>query len=197
MRTEGIISNSITKEIRLKGHQTIRFAADGFSILVSDASYKPVFLKQYFYDPLVPVSSFPAECGRILEELKLLEFEGESLIILDSLSATVVPEQLFRASDARLLLSEAAQVKESDLVSHRFIKDRDLNIIFAIPAEIENLKGMFHGKVHVLHTTECLISLSDQVQACDHQRGFILAEVQQHSLEILVIQEDRVRLINQ
>lgn len=196
MQTEGIISNSITKDIRLNGHQTIRFSTDGFSILVSDASYKPVFLKQYFYDPSVPTSSFPSECGRILEEEKLLEFEGESLIILDSLSATLVPDQLFNESDASLILAEATQMNKSDLVSHRLIRDRDLNIVFAIPSEIEDLKGMFSDKVQVIHTAECLLSLSDQVQASDHQRGFILAEVQQHSLEILVIQEDRVRLIN-
>jgi uncharacterized protein DUF3822 len=196
MQTEGIISDSITKEIRLKGHQTIRFSADGFSILISDASYKPVFLKQYLYDTSVPASIFPIECGRILEELKLLSFKGETVLILDSLSATVVPEQLFNESDSGILLAKSAPLEESELVSHRYIRDRDLNILFAIPTEIEDLKSKIDGKVLILHTAECLLSLSDQVQASDHQRGFILAEVQKQSLELLVIQEDRVSLLN-
>jgi len=196
MQTEGIISNSISKENRLKGHQTIRFSADGFSILVSDASYKPVFLKQYFYDLSVPASSYPAECGRILEELDLLNFEGESVILLDSLSATSVPEQLFDESNVGLLLAGATQVNESDQLNHRYIRDRNLYILYAIPSEIEELKGRIKGKVQILHASESLLSLSDQVQASDHQRGFILAEVQNKSLEILVIQEDRVKLMN-
>ena len=196
MQTEGIISNSITKDIRLNGHQTIRFSADGFSILVSDASYKPVFLKKYAYELSVPTSIYPAECGRILDELQLLDFEGETVIIMDSQSATVVPDQLFNESDSRLILAKAADLDESEEVRHRYIRDRDLDIIFAIPAEIEDLKQKISGRVQILHTSECLLSLSDQVQASDHQRGFILAEVQKQSLEILVIQEDRVRLLN-
>ena len=56
----------------------------------------------------------------------------------------------------------------------------------------KDLKNKIDGKVLILHTAECLLSLSDQVQASDHQRGFILAEAQKQSLEILVIQEDRV-----
>ncbi len=196
MQTEGIISNSITKDIRLNGHQTIRFSADGFSILVSDASYKPVFLKKYAYELSVPTSIYPAECGRILDELQLLDFEGETVIIMDSQSATVVPDQLFNESDSRLILAKAADLDESEEVRHRYIRDRDLDIIFAIPTEIEDLKQKISGRVQILHTSECLLSLSDQVQASDHQRGFILAEVQKQSLEILVIQEDRVRLLN-
>ncbi|MCP4310833.1 MAG: DUF3822 family protein [Bacteroidetes bacterium] len=196
MQVEGIISNPITQDIRLKGHQTIRFSADGFSILVSDASYKPVFLKQYVYDPSVPASIFPAECGRILDEIQLLDFEGETVIILDSLSATIVPEQLFHESDSRILLTKAAEVDESALVSHRYIGDRDLNILYTLTAEMDDLKGKINGPVQIIHTSECLLSLSDQVQASDHQRGFILAEVQNQTLEILVIQEDRVRLLN-
>jgi hypothetical protein len=196
MQVEGIISNSITQDIRLKGHQAIRFSADGFSILVSDASYKPIFLKQYFYDSSVPVSIFPAECGRILDELLLLDFEGETVFILDTQAATIIPKQLFSESDSRAMLEKAAEVQEDEILSHRFIRDRDLNILYAITPELENLKNKISGKVHILHPSECILSLSDQVQASDHQRGFFLIEVQKHTLEILVIQKDRVRLMN-
>lgn len=196
MQVEGIISNSITQDIRLKGHQAIRFSADGFSILVSDASYKPVFLKQYFYDSSVPVSIFPAECGRILDELLLLDFEGETVFILDTQAATIVPKQLFSESDCREMLENAAEVQEDEIVGHRFIRDRDLNILYAITPELENLKNKISGKVQILHPSECLLSLADQVKASDHQRGFLLIEVQKHTLEILVIQKDKVRLMN-
>ncbi len=196
MQVEGIISNSITNDIRLKGHQAIRFSADGFSILVSDASYKPVFLKQYLYDKSVPASMFPAECGRILSELQLLDFEGETAFILDFQAATLVPRQLFEEKDKKSLLENAIDLQENDEVSHRYIRDRDLNILFALTPELDKLKEKISGRVQILHISECLISLSDQVQASDHQRGFILIEVQNHSLEILVIQKDRIRLMN-
>ncbi len=54
-----------------------------------------------------------------------------------------------------------------------------------LAAELENLEDKICGRVQILHTSECLLSLSDQVQASDHQRGFILLEVQKHTLEIL------------
>lgn len=196
MQAEGIISNSITQDIRLKGHQTVRFSTDGFSLLVSDASYKPIFLKQYFYDSSVAESIFPAECGRVLDELQLLDFEGETVFILDSLSATVVPQQIFNDSYKHSILGKVVEISESAIVKHRYIRDRDLSIIFSTSSELEDLKGKIRGNVEILHTSECLISLSDQVQASDHQRGFILAEVQKHTLEILHIQEDRLRLLN-
>ncbi|MFO7669611.1 MAG: DUF3822 family protein [Bacteroidales bacterium] len=196
MQVEGIISNSITQEIRLKGHQAIRFSADGFSILISDASYKPVYLKQFYYDSSVPASKFPAECARILEDQHLLDFKGETVFILDSLSSTVVPEQLFNPSDSRSMLEKTAEVAETDIVAHRYIRDRDLNILYTITPDLENLKEKISGRVQILHASECLLSLSDQVQASDHQRGFILLEVQKYTLEILIIQKDRVTLMN-
>ena len=97
MQVDGIISNTITQDIRLKGHQSIRFSPDGFSILISDASYRPVFLKQFSFDSDIRKDQLPAECGRILGEYQLLSFEGETVLILDSLAVTVLPK-LFKAS---------------------------------------------------------------------------------------------------
>jgi hypothetical protein len=39
-------------------------------------------------------------------------------------------------------------------------------------------------------------SLADQVQASDHQRGFLLAEVQARTLYLLVIRGDHILLLN-
>lgn len=196
MQIEGIISNSISQEIRLKGHLAIRFSTDGFSILVSDASFKPVFLKHYLYDASVPASMFPSECSRILNELDLLEFQGETVFILDSQAATLVPRQLFDEADARAMLANAIELQEEDLVNYRNIRDRDLNIVYAYGPELDKLKEKITGRVQILHISECVLSLSDQIQASDHQRGFVLVEVQKHSLQILIIQKDKVRLIN-
>jgi hypothetical protein len=77
MQLSSVISNSITQDIRLKGHQSIRLSADGFSVLVSDASYAPVYLKQYTSESEVPEKELISECGRILDEDGLLSFEGE------------------------------------------------------------------------------------------------------------------------
>lgn len=196
MQIEGIISNSITQEIRLKGHLAIRFSTDGFSILVSDASFKPVFLKHYLYDSSVPEAIYPSECSRILHDLELLDFQGETVFILDSQAVTLIPRQLFDEDDARSMLEHAAGIEEQDQVCHRNIRDRDLNIVYACGPELQKLKEKIVGRVQVLHISECILSLADQIQASDHQRGFVLLEVQKHSLQILIIQKDRVRLIN-
>ncbi len=196
MQVDSIISNTITKDIRLKGHQSIRFALDGFSILVSDASYRPVYLKKYTFEPSVTPDQHPSECTRILKESGLLSFEGETVIILDSRAFTVVPEPFFAATSDRSILEKATTLKDSDLVYHRFIKNRNFNVVYAISEEIETLKNSFSGNVNVLHSSECLVSLSDQVKSSDHQRGVIIADVQPFSLDIVVIREDHVHLLN-
>jgi hypothetical protein len=196
MQAEGIISNPVSQDIRLKGHQSIRFNPDGFSVLVSDASYRPVFLKQYVYDRSVPVTTFPSECGRVLKEHQLQEFEGETVLIVDSEAVTVIPAQFFGELQARPLLEKAATLEGSEHVAFRFVRERNLYIVFAYTAGIDELKGQIKGDVQIIHAAECLISLSDQVQASDHQRGFVLAEVQPCTLGLLVIQEDGIKLLN-
>ena len=95
MQVDSIISNPITEEIRSKGHQSIRFAPDGFSVLVSDASYRPVYLTQFVYDISVPKNLHAGECERILNENELLTFEGETIFIVDSAAITTIPRQCF------------------------------------------------------------------------------------------------------
>jgi hypothetical protein len=196
METEGIISNPVTQDIRLKGHQSIRLAADGFSILVSDASYKPILLKHFYYEAHVPYSSLPGECARILEEMELLDFEGETVIILDNGPFVAVPESFLNEENDRILLEKAATVEAGDRVEHRFILDRHLFLIYACSPSLDTLVEQIKGKVRIIHCAECMNSLADQVQASDHQRGFLLAEVQNRTLHLLVIREDQIILLN-
>ncbi|MEN8156696.1 MAG: DUF3822 family protein [Bacteroidota bacterium] len=193
---EGIISNSVSQDIKNKGHLSIRFAPDRFSILVSDASYRPVLLKEYRSDASVPASKLPVECSRILDELQLLSFEGETVFIMDTSAVSLVPDQFFSEETARSLLDKTIPLEETDRVDHRHIRDRHLHILFAYPAELDQLKAQIKGKVNIIHTAECMISLSDQIQASDHQRGFFLADVQLQTLDLLVIREDGIRLQN-
>jgi len=196
MQVDGIISNTISQDIRLKGHQSIRFAQDGFSILISDASYSPVFLKQFSFDTDIQKDQLPAECGRILEEYQLLSFEGETVLILDTLAVTVIPKQFFDESQKRDVLAKACDLKNSDQVYHRYIKARKFFLTYAVTQEIEALKERFTGDVKVIHSSECLLSLADQVKSSDHQRGVMVADVQPYSLDILCVQEDQIKLLN-
>jgi hypothetical protein len=196
MQVDGIISNTITEDIRLKGHQSIRFASDGFSVLISDASYRPVFLKQFSFDSDIQKDQLPSECGRILEEYQLLSFEGETVLILDSLAVTVIPKQFFDESQNRVLLEKANHLKDNDQVYHRYIKARKFFLIYGVSKEIEALKQRFTGDVKVIHSSECLLSLADQVKSSDHQRGVMVADVQPYSLDILFVQEDQIKLLN-
>jgi len=196
MHVERVISNSITQDIRLKGHQSIRFAPDGFSVLISDSAYAPVFLKQYTFDDTVPVDELVSECVRILDEAGLLSFDGETVLITDSMAATLLPRQFFNVDRNREILEKICTLDKSDRVFDRSIKNRDLHLAFAVPEKIIGFGNRFAGDVKILHTAECLLSLSDQVKASDHQRGAVLAEVQAHTMDILVIARDRVQLLN-
>ncbi|MEN8203324.1 MAG: DUF3822 family protein [Bacteroidota bacterium] len=196
MQSDSIISNTISQDIRQKGHQSIRFAPDGFSVLISDASYSPVYLRHYSFDSPVQADQLSAEYGRILEESELLTFEGETVFIVDSLALTVVPKAFFNETQSKALLDKAAKIKESDRIYHRFIKTRNFFVLFAVSEEIEALKKLFTGEVKIIHASECILSLADQVKSSDHQRGLIAVDVQKYTLDILVIQEDQIRLLN-
>ncbi|RLD49989.1 MAG: hypothetical protein DRI97_17490 [Bacteroidetes bacterium] len=196
MQVESVISNSITQDIRLKGHQSIRFAPDGFSVLISDASYTPVYLKQYKFEGSVPVEELVTECGRILDEDGLLSFEGETVLITDSMAVTLLPRQFFNVDKNREILEKICSLDKNDRVFDRIVKNRDFHMIYAVPDKIIGLGNRFAGDVKILHMAECLLSLSDQVKASDHQRGVLMAEVQDHTLDILVIVGDRVQLLN-
>ncbi len=196
MQVDSVISNSITQDIRLKGHQSIRFAPDGFSVLVSDASYTPVYLKEYTFETSLPVEELVSECGRILDEAGLLSFEGETVLITDSMAVTLLPKQFFNVDKNREILEKVCALNKSDRVFDRSIKNRNFHLVFAVPDKVIGLGNRFAGEVKILHTAECLLSLSDQVKASDHQRGVLMAEVQVHTLDILVISGDQVRLLN-
>jgi len=196
MQAVSVISNSITQDIRLKGHQSIRFAPDGFVVLISDASYTPVYLKQFSFNSIVPIDELIAECSRILDEEGLLSFEGETVLITDSLAATLLPRQFVDVDKNREILEKICSLDKTDRVFDRSIKTRNFHLIFAVPEKIIGLGNRFAGDVKILHSAECLLSLSDQVKASDHQRGVVMTEVQDHTLDILVIAEDRVLLLN-
>ena len=195
MQVDSVISNTISQDIRLKGHQSIRFSPDGFSLLVSDASYKPVLLKQYVYDASVTEEKHPSECRRVLEELELLNFEGETVFIVDSPAFTLIPAQFYNPELDRQFLEKSSTLSDSDLTYSRYLRNRNLYILFSVSREIEELKNHMED-TRIIHASECLVSLSDQVQASDHQRGAVLAEVQPYTLALLVIQEDGIRLLN-
>lgn len=196
MQVDSVISNSITQDIRLKGHQSIRFAPDGFSVLISDTAYTPVYLKQYTFETSVTREELFAECGRILDEDGLFSFEGETILITDSMAGTLLPKQFFNVDKNREILEKVCALDKHDRVFDRFIKTRGFYLVFAVPDKIIGLGNRFAGDVKILHTAECLLSLSDQVKASDHQRGVLLAEVQTHTMDILVISGDKVLLLN-
>ncbi len=196
MHVDSVISNSITQDVRLKGHQSIRFGPDGFSVLTSDASYTPVYLKQYTLSGPVSIEELATECGRILDEEGLLSFEGETVLISDSMAVTLLPKQFFNIDKNREILEKVCSLNKNERVFDRTIKNRDFHLVYAVPDKIIGLGNRFAGEVKIIHTAECLLSLSDQVKASDHQRGVLLAEVQTHTLDILVIASDRVQLLN-
>ena len=196
MQVNSIISSPLTEDIRLKGHQSIRFSPDGFSVLVSDASYRPVFLEHYIYEDSVDPAMYAGECERVLRELDLLAFQGETVFITDSRAVTLVPKQFYREGDERSYLEKSCRITESEIACSRFLRERDLFILYSVSPDIDSLAGNFHTKARIIHTAEGLISLADQVQASDHQRGTVLAEIQNRTLDLLVIREDGIVLLN-
>jgi hypothetical protein len=196
MQAESVISNTITQDIRLKGHQSIRFAPDGFAVLISDASYTPVHLKEYTCEQFCSPEKVTKECEQVLNEDDLLSFEGETVLIADTMAVTLLPKPFFDKDRNRGILGKICTLDDSDLVMERYIRNRNMHLLYAVPEKIEEFSRKFSGEVKILHASECLISLSDQVKSSDHQRGAVIADVQEHTLDILVITGDRIQLLN-
>ena len=196
MQIERVISNSITQDIRLKGHQTIRFVPDGFSILISDASFKPVSLTQHSFKYALPMEELVTECSRTLDEAGLLSFEGETVIISDSMAATVLPNQFFNVDKNREILEKICSLEKSDRVFDRPLSNMNSHLVYAVNDKVIGMGNRLAGYVKTLHASECLLSLSDHAKVSDRQRGLVMAEVQHYTLDILVIAEDRIRLLN-
>ncbi|MDF1574108.1 MAG: DUF3822 family protein [Bacteroidales bacterium] len=196
MQADSVISNSITQDIRLKGHQSIRFTPDGFSVLVSDASFTPVYLKNFHLGPDTGSDELLAACGRILDEEELLSMEGETVLITDSMAVTLIPTQFHHPERNREILERICTIEDGSQLQEQYLKARKSYLIYAVPEKIMELSRRVAGEVKILHSSECLISLSDQVRSSDHQRGFVMAEVQAYSLDILVIIQDRIQLLN-
>jgi hypothetical protein len=196
MQVESVISDSITQDIRLKGHQSIRFAPDGFSVLISDSSFIPVMLRQYKFENPIPVEELVAECGRILDETELLTFEGQTVLITDSMAATLLPRRFFNVDRNREILEKICALGKSDRVFDRSVPNRDCHLVYAVNDKVIGLGNRFAGHVKTVHTSECLLSLSDHVKTSDPHRGVLMAEVQTHTLDIMVIAKDRIQLLN-
>ncbi len=196
MQADSIISDTISEEIRKNGHRSIRFSPNGFSLLISDAGYRPVFLRRYSLDREVPRHLYPAECKRVLEEMDLIKFEGETVFVTDTGSLTLVPGQFTDASQSRELLDKAALLDPSDMILQRTIRGRDLILLYAVSDVLHAFSQELSSSGRIISSSECLVSLSDQVKASDHQRGFLMAEVQHQTLDLLAIREDQIQLLN-
>lgn len=197
MQVHSIIANTISEEILRSGHLSIRFMADGFSLLLEDRSFNPVILNRFTEESARTLKSHVLECKDWLQRHTLLEkFTGEVTIAGDAIPNTLVPDRLFTKKSDFLYLEPVTQLRAGEKVMHTKVKNRPFTIVYTIQNEIGDLARDFSKYVRVKPTTEILLSVADQVNASDHQRGFAIVEVQHGFLGILVIREDKLVLLN-
>jgi hypothetical protein len=197
MQVHSIISNTISEEILDSGHLSIRFMADGFSLLLENRNYQPVVLNKFTADTPISLKSHLLTCEDWLERHTLLEkFTGEVTLIVDSIPATLVPEELFSEKDKYLYLEPVAQVHPGEKVDFKPLKNRPFIMVYAIPVDILLLAEKIAGEVRIKSPLEILFSVSDQVNAADHQRGFALLEAQQGYMGVLMIKNDELMIAN-
>ncbi len=197
MQVHSIISNTISEEILDSGHLSIRFMADGFSLLLEDRYYKPVVLNRFTEDMPISSKSHLLTCEDWLNRHTLLEkFIGEITLVADTIPTALVPEALFSEKDKYLYLEPVTRLHAGEKVDFKAVKNRPFLIVYAIPADYLLLAEKFAGTVRIKSPAEVLFSVSDQVNAADHQRGFALLEVQQGYMGILMIRDDALQIAN-
>jgi hypothetical protein len=172
--------------------------ADGFSFLLEDKNYRPVILNKFTKETSITKKSITDFCEDWLMRHTLIEsFVGELTIITDSLTSSLVPKDLFSENDAPVYLNNSAQIQHGYSIETNSVKNRQFVIIHAVSDIIKTLAAKFKGEIRILPSSEVLISMSDQINASDHQRGFALIEAQPGSLNILMIKNDQVDISNQ
>ncbi|MEX0987003.1 MAG: DUF3822 family protein [Bacteroidales bacterium] len=198
MQVQSIISKSISEEILSTGHLSIRFMSDGFSLLLEDTNYNPVVLNRFFQESSITQKSHVLACEDWLNRHTLFDgFKGEVSFVIDKLPTAMVPSDLFSKKDSSLYLEPETQLHTSNTITHKTLKDRPLVMVFPVPEIFSALAGKFTGVTRIMSTVEVLISMADQVNAADHQRGFTLVDLQNQFLGILMIRDDKIQLANQ
>lgn len=197
MQVHSIISNTISEEVLQSGHLSIRLRADGFSLLLEDANYKPIILNNFSNDPFLSLSGHLQACEDWLNKHTLLdEFKGETTIVVETHAATVIPKKLFSKEHKAYYLEQTNAISSSETILHKKIKNRSFVLVFAVNKLIREFSYKFSSKVRIMHPAECLLSAADQIDASIHQRGFVLIECQEAMLEILVIRNDELVISN-
>ncbi len=197
MQVHSIISNTISEEILSSGHLSIRFMTDGFSLLIQDKEFRPVVLNRFHGDADISLNSYVLSCSDWLERHTLLDgFKGEISIVIDLAPETLVPESLFSEKNASAYLAPVCQLKPGDSVRFRQIRNRPFYIVFAVPHVIVEFARHFSNVPRILTSTEVSLSVADQVNAADHQRGFAMIETQNCFINILLIRDDQLVLSN-
>ena len=198
MKVHSVISNTISEEILRKGHLSIRFMMEGFSLLLEDKNYHPVVLNKFSAEGSISLTSQVLACQDWLKRHTLIDdFAGEVSIIHDSSPALFVPKSLFSEKDASIYLEPLASIPSHEYVRHKEIKGRPVVMVYSVPGLIASLTEKFTGPVRIIPAPEVMLSMAEQVNAADHQRGFMLIEAQQGLLNILTIKEDGIVLSNQ
>ncbi len=199
MKVHSIISNTISEEILRRGHLSIRFMTEGFSLLLEDKNYHPVVLNKFSTEgSTMSLTGQLLACEDWLKRHTLLDnFSGEVSIIHDSSPAVLVPESLFSEKDASIYLEPVTSISPQEYVRHKEIKNRPVVLVYSVPELITTLAGEFSGPVRMVPAPEVMLSMAEQVNAAEHQRGFMLIEAQEGLLNILIIKDDEIVLSNQ
>lgn len=197
MQVHSIISNTISEEMLHSGHLSIRFRMDGFSLLLEDASFKPVILNKFSNDPYLSFSGHIQACEDWLNKHTLMsEFYGETTLIVETPTANLIPEKLFSVDDKDLYAEQTNSIGANETVHFRSIKNRPFVLVYPVPNLMIDFSNRMKSHCKIIHPLESMLSAADQVDASDHQRGFVMIETQNTTLEILVIQKDEVQLTN-
>lgn len=171
--------------------------ADGFSLLLEDRYYKPIVLNRFTGESPMTQKSHLLACEDWLQRHTLLEnFTGEITLLADAIPTTLVPESLFSEKDKFLYLEPVARLHPGEKVDFNAIKNRPFYIVYAVPVDYLLLADRLAGKVRIKSPLEVLFSVTDQVNAADHQRGFALLEVQQGYMGVLMIRNDELLIAN-
>ncbi len=197
MQVHSIISNTISEEILKSGYLSIRFRTDGFSLLLEDSNFKPIILNNFFNETILSLSSYIQACEDWLNKHTLMDdFFGETSILIESPAANLIPVELFSEEQKNLFLEASNTITNNDSVLHKKIKNRPFVLVYAVSALILAFSEKLKSKHRIMHTSECMLSAADQIDASDHQRGFVMIESQLNHMEILAIKNDKLLLSN-
>lgn len=178
---------------------SILLGMDSFVFMITDTQGKVVALKHYDFPETI---TNPIELGRRIQPLfvedELLKASYDQVFVaIDVNQFTIVPEFLFKDSQAEKYLQQVTTVSENDKVRVDRLPELKAKLVYKIDKGIHFLLKLHYPECKIFHLyTAFLTSIRQQNELLPLNGKYVFVNAQVSSLNIAVFNQQNLLLAN-